>query len=82
MGDLFSLEFLGVLVLAIVISAMVALVAIRKKIGYGWAFVTSFLLSLVFIFARLPYPIWISAAICLVAFVLWPKRNLAMEAKN
>ena len=82
MEKLLSVEFLGVLALTIIVSALVALVAIRKKIGYWWAFVVCFALSMILVMARLPFPLWIASSVCLVAFAAWPKRDLAAEAKN
>jgi hypothetical protein len=82
MDHFFTIEFLGVLVMTVVVSALVALVALRKKIGYWRAFLLCVALSMALVFARLPFPIWIASSICLIAFAAWPKRDLSVEAKN
>jgi hypothetical protein len=70
--DIFSIEALGSYATALAISALVSLVAITKKIGYFPALLLSFVLALLLILARIPYPLWISSCISLFAFLIWP----------
>jgi hypothetical protein len=76
------MEFLWVFLLALVVSALVALIAIKKSLGYGKAFLLCLALTIVLILARLPFPVWIAAFISAVTFIVWPKRDMSIEAKN
>ena len=52
--DYTSVAFAGVLVLMVVLSAVVALVALRKRLGYWRAFLIVLGFSLLLVVARIP----------------------------
>lgn len=82
MEHFLTVEFLGVLVLTIIVSAVVALMARHKTLGYGWAFFICFALSIFLVLMRLPFPIPIAAFMSAAVFFVWPKKDMSAEAKN
>jgi hypothetical protein len=68
--------------LALIAAAIVALPAINKRIGYGLACIMAFALSFTLIVLHIPYPLWFSSIICLIAYIKWPKATETKETAS